>query len=199
VTEDLRRRLRDADPATTGDRVSPSIRELMEAAMTTPTETSTSMKGSGGRARRRTWWTAAAAAAVAAVAVGTAVLTGDGAPSTGGNEVVRLTLPAGDQMSSCIAYSREVLAGMPVAFSGTAEEVDDGAVLLAVDEWYRGGTADVVRLANPTGATASIDGATFEAGQRYLVTADGEGNVNGCGFTGPWTPRMAEDFERAFR
>jgi hypothetical protein len=101
-------------------------------------------------------------------------------------------------MSSCIQYSVDFLAQMPVAFSGTAETVEDGTVRLEVDRWYRGGTADVVELENPTGPMTSIDGIELVAGSRYLVTASEDGTVNGCGYTAEWSEPMARDFATAF-
>lgn len=91
----------------------------------------------------------------------------------------------------------EDLAQMPVAFSGTAEAVDDGAVRLTVDRCYRGGSADVVALENPTGPMTSIDGVELTEGSRYLVTATEDGTVNGCGDTAEWSEPMARDVAKA--
>jgi hypothetical protein len=144
---------------------------------------------------------AAAAAAAAVVTAGTAALLAlgpDAEQPPAATETLELTLPAGDVMASCIQYSTDVLAQMPIAFSGTAQEVADGTVRLTVDRWYRGGTADVVELENPTGPMTSIDGIELSAGTRYLVTATADGTVNGCGFTAAWSEPMARDFATAF-
>jgi len=89
-------------------------------------------------------------------------------------------------------------ADMPVAFAGTATSVTDQEVLLEVDRWYRGGTADTVVLTRPPAATAALLGSVeFSQGKRYLVTATG-GVVNSCGFTMPWTAENAAVFDQAF-
>lgn len=199
MTEDLLRRLRRADPARSDQSVpSTSVPDLMEAAMqSTPTH-STPADGAARPSRR---WPAAAAAAAALViggAAGVAFLTGDDAPTPPAASVMELTLPGSDVMSSCIQYSVEFLAQLPVAFSGEVVEADAGTVVLDVDRWYRGGEADTVALVNPSGPMTSIDGVELVAGRRYLVTATEDGTVSSCGFTAEWSPAMAADFQQAF-
>jgi hypothetical protein len=102
-------------------------------------------------------------------------------------------------MASCIQYSVDVLADMPVAFSGEVTAVEGDTVVLDVDRWYRGGDAERVELIAPAGDTAALIGTVdFAPGKRYLVTATGEGAVNSCGYTAEWSPAMAADFEKAF-
>lgn len=196
MSEDLEARLRAADPARSV--VDDSVdRDLLEALMS-DTETSTETRPAPG-ARRRWAPALAAAALVAAVgAGGYAILSpGDEAPREAAS-VTELSLPAGDSMASCIAFDVEILRNMPVAFSGTAVEVEDGRVLLGVDRWYRGGDTDQVRLVTPGEEMVALIGSvTFEEGGRYLVTAT-DGVVNSCGFSAEWSPEMAENFERAF-
>lgn len=202
MTDDLRARLRAADPVATVPSDPSRIRTLAEATMSTTLDDTGTTTTSGGRRTGPGPRALAAAAAVAAVAslgaVGLAVLGPDDERPAATPETLELTLPAGDVMSSCIQYSVDFLAQMPVAFSGTAETVGDGTVTLDVDRWYRGGTADVVELENPTGPMTSIDGIEFSAGSRYLVTASEDGTVNGCGYTAEWTEPMAQDFATAF-
>ena len=198
MTDDLRQRLRAADPVATVTADPSRIRTLAEAAMsTTLDDTGTTTPGE----RRTGTGLRLLAAAAAVAALGTAglmVLGPDEQRPAAAPETLELTLPGGDVMSSCIQYSTEFLAQMPVAFSGTAEAVGDGTVRLEVDRWYRGGTADVVELENPTGPMTSIDGIELTAGSRYLVTATEDGTVNGCGYTAEWSEPMAQDFARAF-
>jgi hypothetical protein len=168
---------------------------------TTLDDTGTTSPSGGRRTgpRPRTLVAAAALAAVASLgAVGVAVLGPDDEQQAAAPETLELTLPAGDVMSSCIEYSVDFLAQMPLAFSGRVEAVGDGTVRLDVDRWYRGGTADVVELENPTGPMTSIDGIELVAGSRYLVTASEDGTVNGCGYTAEWSEPMARDFATAF-
>ena len=202
MTDDLRARLRAADPVATVPSDPSRIRTLAEATMSTTLDDTGTTSTSGGRRTGPGPRVLAAAAAVAAVAslgaVGLAVLGPDDERPAAAPETLELTLPAGDEMSSCIQYSVDFLAQMPVAFSGTAETVGDGTVRLEVDRWYRGGTADVVELENPTGPMTSIDGIELTPGSRYLVTATEDGTVNGCGYTAEWSEPMAQDFARAF-
>jgi hypothetical protein len=199
MTDDLRQRLRAADPVAAVAPDPSRIRTLAEATMSTTLDDTGTPSTSGGRRTGTGLRVLAAAAAVAALGTaGLLVLGPDDEQPAAAPETLELTLPAGDVMSSCIQYSVEFLADMPVAFSGTAAEVGDGTVRLEVDRWYRGGSADVVQLENPTGPMTSIDGIEFTAGSRYLVTATDDGTVNGCGYTAPWTEPMAQDFATAF-
>jgi hypothetical protein len=199
MTDDLRQRLQAADPAGTVADDPSRIRTLAEAAMSTTLDDTGTTTTSRGRRTPGGLRLLAAAAAVAVLGTaGALVLVPDDEQPAATPEVLELSLPPGDVMSSCIQYSVDVLAQMPVAFSGTAQTVADGKARLEVDRWYRGGTADVVELENPTGPMTSIDGIELTAGSRYLVTATEDGTVNGCGYTAEWSEPMAQDFARAF-
>lgn len=199
MTDDLRERLRAADPAATVAPDPSRIRTLAEATMrTTLDDTGTTPTTSDGRRTGTRLRLLAAAAAVAALGTAGLMVLGPDDQPTAAPEVLELTLPPGDVMSSCLQYSVDILADMPIAFSATADEVGDGTVELAVDRWYRGGSADLVELENPTGPMTSIDGVEFVAGSRYLVTATEDGTVNGCGYTAVWSEPMARDFAAAF-
>ena len=199
MTDDLRQRLRAADPAATVADDPSRIRTLAEAAMSTTLDDTGTTTTSRGRRTPGGLRLLAAAAAVAVLGTAGALVLGpDDEQPAATPEVLELSLPPGDVMSSCIQYSVDVLAQMPVAFSGTADTVADGTARLEVDRWYRGGTADVVELENPTGPMTSIDGIELTAGSRYLVTATEDGTVNGCGYPAGWSEPMAQDFARAF-
>ena len=198
--DDLRARLRRLDPA--GDLPvdpvgSPRAASSMERAMQTLDTPSTLPLR---RSRRRPLVAGLAAlAAVAAVTTGVLVLGGDDPAGT--TSTLDLSLSEDVATASCIQFSEDVLAGMPVAFAGTVDAVSDDEVVLDVDRWFTGGDADVVRLDVPGGvgpeAVALWYGVDFREGERYLVTATG-GNVNSCGYTVPATPDMEAAFERAF-
>lgn len=197
MTENLESRLRAADPARSV--VDASVdHDLLEALMN---DTATRTEDRPVPATRRRWAPALAAAALAAVVGvgGYAVMEspGDEAPHEAAS-ITELALPAGDSMASCIAFDVEFLRNMPVAFSGTAVEVEDGSVLLAVGRWYRGGDTDQVRLVTQGEEMVALIGSvTFEEGERYLVTAT-DGVVNACGYSAVWSEDMAADFQRAF-
>ncbi len=189
----LMRRMRNADPARTFDTADSWMPDLMEAAMSTiPVEP---------KSRSRRWAPAmAAAAALAVIGVGVgAFLGGDDPAGTPEPVVTTLALPVGSgtSMNSCVPFDVQFLRDMPVAFSGSATEVSDDGVTLEVDRWYKGGDADVVRLTNYDLSTVSLDGFTFDQGDRYLITAT-EGTINFCGFSGPWTQDLADAFDKAF-
>lgn len=196
----LLRRMRAADPAR---RDAPSdaswIPDLVEATMRTD-------PGIEPTSRTRRWAPALAAAALlAAVGVGAYALLDDDAdpapraipePTT-----TTLALPGGGgavSSSSCVQFDVEFLRDMPIALSGTATEVGADSVTVEVDRWYRGGDADVVRLANFDPANSSLDGLVFAQGERYLISASEDGTVSFCGFSGPWTQALAAAFDEAF-
>jgi hypothetical protein len=172
-----------------------SSRQLLEEIMSNP---KVERPGSG-TLTKRPWFVAAAAVAVVVVAIGAVgVLNGDG----GGDPIAAtppLELNAGGDnvMSSCIAFSVEFLAPMPVAFEGTVVASEGDSVTLDVDRWFKGGEASQVVLRAPQGLEALIDGIAFEVGSQYLITAT-DGNVNYCGFSAKSTPEMRAAFEEAF-
>ena len=201
----LERRLRAANPVPPGRTLPPSGRtlaELLEATM------STDLTEPAQRMTTRSWrLAAAAAAAVGALAAGgTYLAVHDNSPGTRAaagphKTVLTLHLPhaTGPSLGSCIQFSADTLRPMQVAFSGTVTSTAAQSVTLTVDHWYRGGTADEVRLTTPdpsvpTTAEGSVD---LIDGHRYLVTAN-DGTVTTCGFTTEWTPELAAVFKQAF-
>ncbi len=200
MTDELERRLRSADPAAPATQQdAPAdvwIQDLVEATM---------HKSQHEPTQHSRWLAVAAcAAAVTVLGAGTyAVLDRADSPSGG---PAASTVPAmqlalsgtDDAMASCVPFSAEMLAPMPVAFSGTASSVDGGTVLIEVDQWYRGGEAEEVRLVAPDGSDIALLGAVkFEQGTRYLVTASG-GVVSSCGFTMEWDADSESSFQEAF-
>lgn len=198
MNDDLYDRLRAADPLSrsvpveAGDTF--NTRDLMEAAMSTDRTSNP---------HRPRWIPLVASAGTAAAIVGGVLLFGsdrvdDGAGS--GEAPLQLSLPgeAGTSMSSCIPFSVDELARMPVAFAGTVVGVDGVTVNLAVDTWYSGGVAPNVKVAAPGGASTALLGEIeFVDGEQYLITATA-GNVNLCGFSGMVAPELRAAFEEAF-
>jgi hypothetical protein len=110
-----------------------------------------------------------------------------------------LGLAAEDAAASCIGLSVEFLRPMEVAFSGTATAVEERAVTITPDRWYKGGngaTAVELTTMGPE-MVALLGNVQFEEGKRYLITAT-NGQVNACGFSAEWNPEMAAMFEQAF-
>lgn len=196
MSDELRDRLAKLDPMPPGVPTeavtTPSSRELLEDIMSTPIEQET-------RPARRPW-VAAAVAAVALVVVavgGYALFAGDGAEPVAQTPPLVLDGGAGDTMASCIAFSVDQLATMPVAFEGTVTSIDGETVTLAVDRWFTGGDAATVEIHAPMGLEALIGTVPFAEGEQFLVTAF-DGTVNYCGFSGPSTPEFRAAFEEAF-
>jgi len=202
--EDLRARLAAIDPIHRGVVLDPlpapsrtDIKDHVMKVIDHPTA----------QGQRPLWWRrpqvlAAAAATVAAAAIGVGALVNAGGngptPQQTPSSTVALTVAPGDAMASCLVFDVAVLSEMPLAFAGTATDVQADSVLLTVDRWYRGGSAESVTVSVPAGQrSVALDGVEFAPGQRYLVTAT-DGAVNGCGLSGPATPELEQAFVTAF-
>lgn len=198
MNDPLRDQIRDLDPMHPGvpteSVTTPSSRQRLEHIMST-TETRTTESRTTGR-----WYAMAAAAAVVVVAlIGVLTLTGNGddAPEAVAGPPLELSLGEGDALASCLPFSVEILAGMPLAFEGTATAVEGEMITLAVDRWFTGGDAAQVTLIGPAGMEALIGGIEFTVGGQYLITAT-NGTVNYCGYSAPATPELRAAFEEAF-
>ena len=195
MNDDLRINLSRLDPMHSGvpteSPTTQSSRNRLERVMSTKLREQQSRE----RPRRRPWIIAAASVAAASLAiVGVLSLTGNPGPS---GPPLTLSLGEGDAMLSCLPFEVGILAGMPMAFEGTATAVDGDRVTLTVDRWYTGGDAAEVTLTGPAGLEALIGGITFETGRQYLITAE-SGNVNYCGYSGVATADMRAAFDQAF-
>jgi hypothetical protein len=199
-------RLRAADPVGPSRALPPpriERAELLEAIMSTTTDTIETTTGPSRNSFRPRWLLAAAAV----LAIGTA---GTVVALTAGNdsgqhpiaartvETLKLPAPQRPGITSCIRFSVDVLRGMQVAFDGTVTEVTDNDVLLTVNHWYKGGSADEVRLTSLQNERVALEGTVdFTVGRRYLVTAN-DGTVTYCGFTEQWSAELQKDFQQAF-
>lgn len=208
--DSLRAALRRVDPAPPTvpvDRAdSDRARALVEKTMTAPVHP---LDESTAPAAPRAWWQRrpaafAAAAALAAVATAGVALSvndddGDGGSKTAAAAPLVLTAPDGNAMASCMQFDEKILADMTTAFAGTVTSTTDNTVVIDVDRWWRstGERPDRVELRTLGASSVALDGTEFTEGTRYLVTA-AEGNVNGCGYSGPATPEYEASFERAF-
>ena len=197
----LERRLRDADPLANGADIDDDRdqRWLIDAAR------GISSKELRPRRRRTLLAGAVAASTVLAVAgAGGLLLRGStDEPVTSSGTTLTVTelalAPDTPTMTSCIPFSVELLADFPIAFGGEVTQRKGDDVLITVDTWYRGPQTDQVRLVASDMSMTSLGDAVvdFREGSRYLVTAT-NGVVNYCGFTGPWTQDLANDFAAGF-
>jgi len=198
-TEDIElfERLRAHDPAASLPPAEPArVARLLEDAMSHDLDTP---------ARRRTalTWLVAAAALLVIAGVGVfAVVGGDDEPQLPTAQdpaptVVELSARP-PVAAKCAVPSAEILSLQETAFDGTVSAIADGTVTLDVAKWYRGGPADQVTVdAPPTDMQALVQAADFQAGQRYLVSAN-DGFVTVCGFTAPYSDDLAALYAEAF-
>lgn len=199
MNTDVETRLRSADPLSRDtseqlDRDRQWLRTRISAVAATP-----GLARSRGPHRRTTLVLVAATVALLA-GVGGAALAGafDSAEPAAEAPMELAMAPDAPSMASCVPFSVETLAGMPIAFSGTVTEDDGERVTIQVDRWYQGGDTDQVSLVAPDASMTSLNGTLdFEDGQRYLVTA-GSGAVNYCGFSAVWSEQLANDYKMAF-
>ena len=200
---DLRGRLRAADPAADLPPAEPSdVDHLLGRVV------NSDLRETGTRRRNAlTWLVAAAAVVVIAVGVvwwisdddakpGVVAKPATGAPSTPA-DVTPLT--AAPVAGRCITPSAQLLAAKPLAFAGEVLGIADGVVTIRPTTVYAGDPGDRVTVRGTTAAdTGTIEGdPEFQAGQDYLVAADG-GQVVGCGLSGPATPELSGLYAQAF-
>ena len=196
--DDLRARLRAADPASSLSPADPDrVTHLLEAAMSETTTQAPESRESGTRGRSPLTWLVAAAAVVliAAGAFGLAQRGHDTTPAAGGS-VTELGYqpPAG----RCMIPNVGVLRQQGVAFRGTLVSLGDGTARFEVTRWYAGGPTDVAQVSAPaTDLTDLEQAADLRVGGDYLVSAT-SGTVTGCGFTGPARGHLLDLYGRAF-
>ena len=95
---------------------------------------------------------------------------------------------------ACAAPTVDSLRRYPLAFEGTVTAKAGDRVDLRVEHWFRGGSAETVRLSNDE---QLMEASVFEIGRRYLVTAE-NGIVPICGGTSEATPEDRSLFRSAF-
>ncbi len=189
--DDLRARLRLADPSASLPRLAPGqTANLVEETMTTTTPIPTSSR----------WKVLLVAAVVLATAglgwfVAGALLPGrTAAPTT--PAVVRLTATA--DTAKCRPPEASTLAGSAdFAFAGTVTDVSGTTVTLTVTHVYRGQAAGQVQV-RIDGNSESLAGAEVKPGVAYLISSTKDA-VLGCGYSGAAdTPGLEALFTEAF-
>jgi hypothetical protein len=187
--------LKAADPAAPPHAPQPDPHRLVEAVMTTETKPQPVVIPARGR-RPRLLVAAAAAAVIIGGGVTWAVTTGggDAASPTNPSSVSLAFAAPGTIVGKCAAPTADSLRGYPLAFEGTVTAKQGDRVDLRVDHWFRGGTAETVRLDNDEQRS---EAPALEIGQRYLVTAV-DGTVPMCGGTSEATAESESLFRAAF-
>ena len=209
--DELRDRLRAADPAaslprTDPDRVARLLEETMSHTVTTEPRTDDA------RHRNSLTWLVAAAAVVIIAGAGVFVMMNGsedpGAPiagsdptsSTGQDSMTELRAPgAGATAGRCLPVTAPALGGATVAFDGTVQEIEGGLVTLRATHWYAGDPTDLVTVRAPSeNLQALLAAVDFQDGGRYLVAATGDERLMVCGFSAPYSQGLAGVYERAF-
>jgi hypothetical protein len=186
--DDLRARMRHADPAASLEPASPDqVAHLVEEAMSRKTRT----------------WALPVAAALALIAAGIAwTVTRPDTPSPALQPVpatvVALTV-TGAQAKCVEPKAAELAKSADFAFEGTVQKIENGRVRLAASQVFRGGPATEVEVSQADGSSEQMLGSgRFETGESYLVSA-ADGNVIICGYSGEAdSPGLRELFEAAF-
>jgi hypothetical protein len=185
--DELLARLRAVDPALASSAPPPDIDRLVEAALTTDitprpeqTATATTTRPAQAAAGRRRLFGLAAAAALLLAGGGIAagLMAGDdnGHPSATGP--LTLTVASGTADAKCMEPTPDLLRAYPTLFEGTATSVKGSSVTFRVDQWFRGGDADTVRLDSDPDQSENL---TFTVGEHYIVAAAKDGTVPPCG------------------
>ncbi|MDI6911010.1 hypothetical protein [Nocardioides sp.] len=204
MTDELRARLRAADPAASLPPADPDgVTRLLEDVMST--ELTTENRETGTRDRGPLTWLVAAAAVLIIAGVGLfGVLNHDtdpAAPPTAADDktVTELTAPsAAAYAARCMVPNADLLRQQTVAFEGSVSTIADGMVTLVVAHWYAGDPTDLVRVQAPPADLQQLIGAvSFEPGERYLVSAT-DGRVTVCGLSAPWSADLAALYGQAF-
>jgi hypothetical protein len=205
--DELRARLRAADPASSLPRSDPDrVARLLEDTMS-DTQTA-EPRTDGTRKRSPLTWLAAAAVVVIIAGLGAfAALNGGqdsgtpvAGPSKGEATTTELTAPgAGATTGRCLPPSVDALSGADVAFDGTVEGVEGDLVTLRATHWYAGTPTDLVTVKGPSEELQQLLVAVdFQDGGRYLVAASKGGRVLVCGLSAPFSQRLEALYGKAF-
>ncbi len=208
--DELRARLRAADPASSLARPDPDrVARLLEDTMSHP-DTAES-RTEPARQRSPLTWLAAAAAVVIIAGVGAfAFMNRDdpGTPAAGPEPTNSASAPASTELRApgagatsgrCLPPSADVLAGADVAFDGTVENISGDLVTLRTTHWYAGSPTDLVTVRGPSeDLQALLAAVDFQDEGRYLVAASANGRVMVCGFSAEHSPRLERLYGQAF-
>jgi hypothetical protein len=188
-----RRLIHSADPvaelnALRSDQVVARARTAMDAGAPTP------IPGPGPRLRVRRPVLAGILAGAAAVAIGAAValpLLTAPAPAP-----LALQQVPGGIAAKCMEPQAQTLAdNADVMFRADVRAIDGGTVTLDVTDTLAGAPASVLELPQGDGMVSDGGALVFEAGQTYLLAADG-GTILSCGYSGvssPWLEALYAD------
>lgn len=170
---------------------------------------------------RLTWVVAAAAAAIIVGGAAFATFAGDGdgpgeasgtpdvvdssgAVAAGDGEsptVTELSVQGGEAAAGkCLTpeAAPQVVSSQSLVIDARVESISGGVVTLAPTRFYAGEETDLVTVTEPGGDLQMLLSAvSFEEGGRYLVSAT-DSQVTLCGFSAPYSERLAAVYAEAF-
>jgi hypothetical protein len=203
--DELRARLRAADPASSLPRSDPDrVARLLEDTMS---QTQTAEPRTGGTRQRSplTWLAAAVVVIIAGVGAfafmnrGPDSSTPTAAPPSSASTTELRARGAGATTGRCLPPSAGVLSGADVAFDGTVEGIEGDLVTLRPTHWYAGQPTDLVIIKGPSEELQQLLVAVdFQDGGRYLVAASNGGRVMVCGLSAQFSPRLEDLYGKAF-
>jgi hypothetical protein len=207
--DELRARLRAADPASSLPRSDPDrVARLLEDIMSHTQTAEPGTDGTDGTRQRSplTWLAAAAVVVIIAGGGAFALLNGgtdSSTPATSPPEAATTTelhAPgAGATTGRCLPPSVDALSGADVAFDGTVEGIEGDLVTLRPTHWYAGQPTDLVTVKGPSEELQQLLVAVdFQDGGRYLVAASRGDQVLVCGLSAAFSPRLAGLYGKAF-
>jgi hypothetical protein len=193
-------RLRAADPASSLPSADPDrVALLLEAAMSDTTTRPHESRETGTRGRSPLTWLVAAAAVALIAAAGIVALAqrDHGTRPTVQHSVTALR--DGGVRGLCVLPNTSVLREQSVAFRGTLVSIRGRTATFDVDHWYVGGPTDTVTvtMAPDRSIAEMVQVGDLSIGHAYLVAAV-DGQVTGCGFTGPAGGSLQKLYDRAF-
>jgi len=204
--DDLRSRLRHADPAAALAPLTPDeTSRLLEEAMTTTSSPVSPVSAvsppASTRRRRRPVILAAAGLVLLAVAGASWLLTRPEPTTTSTRQAIGVSLTVADgPPRKCMAPTSEILATRAdFAFAGTVTAIEGDEVTLSVTHIYKGTNADEVQVAQRPDTSEQLMGSgRFETGQKYLI-ASSAGDVLTCGYSGEADSSDLQDlYDKAF-
>jgi hypothetical protein len=196
---DLLSRLQSADPAASLPPADPDrVAHLLEAAKSDITTHSHETRENGTHDRSPLTWVVAAAAVLLIAAGGVFGLVNrdhDQAPAAQDTTTMLGVAPV---TGRCMVPDVGVLRAQTIAFRGTLTSLGDGRATFRVEHWFTGGPTDLATVTTTPARLRSLSqSATFRVGGTYLVAAR-DGQVTGCGFSGPATGRLAHLYQQAY-
>jgi len=189
--DDLRSTLRGADPSVRQESLGEAtVRRLVAAAeRDAPTPTS---RGRLRRPRRRRLLLSGVATTIAAAVAGIALIGTLSTPAVQDPPPVMQGAP-----QSCSALTVDELRTNDVAFAGRVISVTGDTVTFTVTKTYAGSPGSTVTVAQISDDSNDDGADLFRSGRRYLV-ALADGDVAGCGQSGPGTRQLERLYKAAF-